>query len=296
MTHSKRLISNLLLVVAAFIWGSAFVAQSVGMDYIGPLTFNATRSFIGALVLLPVIRFMDHRGNPNKPVTAADRKILLTGGLCCGLVLFCGSTLQQIGLTQTSAGKAGFITAMYIIIVPLLGLFFKKHIPAFVWISVVLGVTGMYLLCVTEGFSLQWSDTMVILSAFFFAGHILVIDHFSPRVDGVRLSALQFSVAGILSLIAMFIFEQPDFSAILSAWMPLLYAGVLSSGIAYTLQIVAQKHTDPTVASLLMSLESVFAALSGAVILRETLSGRELTGCVLMFIAIILAQLPEKKK
>ncbi len=228
------------------------------------------------------------------PKDKASRHILLIGGLCCGIALAVSSGFQQIGVANTTVGKAGFITALYIVIVPLLGIFLGKKVGALVWGGVGLAVIGMYLLCITEGFSISLGDLLVLICAVGFAVHILVIDHFSPKVDGVRMSCIQFFVCAVLSSIPMFIFETPSFSAILSAAMPILYTGVMSSGVAYTLQIVAQKDTDPTLASLLLSLESVFAVLAGWILLREGLSHRELLGCALVFAAVILAQWPKK--
>lgn len=281
--------NSLLLLLTAFIWGAAFVAQSVGGEAVGCFTFNGVRSLIGALVLLPVIWLMDAKKKE-------DQKTLITGGICCGVMLCIASNFQQFGISFTTVGKAGFITAMYILIVPILGLFMKKKPGLQVWLGVVLAVMGLYLLCMTsESFSLSKGDFLVLICAGFFSLHILIIDYFSPKVDGVRMSCIQFLVCGILSMVMAFIFETPEFSAILSGWLPILYAGVLSCGVAYTLQIVGQKNMDPTVASLILSLESVFSVLAGWLILNQTLSLRELSGCVLMFLAIILAQLPQKK-
>lgn len=302
-----RTLNNLLLVLTAFIWGCAFVAQSVGMDYVGPFTFNAARSILGGIALLPVIYVMN-RGKKKRDVLPdenmvkhaaekkQERKTLLLGGICCGAALAVASSLQQIGIMYTSAGKAGFITALYILIVPIIGIFLGKRAGKKVWVGVALAVVGMYFLCINGGFSIARGDFYVILCAVGFSVHILVIDHFSPKVDGVCMSCIQFFVSGILCGIPALIFEQPQIGGVLSAWMPILYAGVLSSGVGYTLQIVAQKKTDPTVASLLMSLESVFSVLAGWVILGERLSGREMFGCVLVFAAVILAQLPERRK
>ena len=212
------------------------------------------------------------------------------------MALFLASNLQQFGIKYTTVGKAGFITALYIILVPVLGLFMRKRVQGKVWVSVVLAVAGLYLLCITDGFSLGVGDLLVLLCALMFSVHILVIDYFSPRTDGVKMSCIQFFVCGILSGIAMLIFEKPSLDAILQAWMPILYAGVLSCGVAYTLQIVGQKDMDPTVAALILSLESVVSVLAGWVLLGESMSLRELSGCGLMFAAIILAQLPGSKE
>ena len=286
---------NLLLMLAALIWGGAFVAQSVGMDYTGPYTFNVMRSFLGSLVLLPVIFFLDKKKSEEEK-ERADKKVLIKGGICCGIILTISTTFQQIGLLHTTAGKAGFITALYILIVPILGIFLGKKAGIKVWISVVLALGGMYLLCVTSEFTIAFGDLMVLACAFVFSLHILAVDHFSPMVDGVKLSCIQFFVCGTLSSFPMFLLEHPQLGQILDAWLPIAYAGILSSGVAYTLQIITQKHLNPTVASLLMSLESVFAALTGWLVLHERLSARELLGCVLVFAAIILSQLPEKAK
>lgn len=311
--------SPLLLLLTAVIWGVAFVAQSVGMDYVGGFTFNCVRSVIGGIVLIPCIFFLDKvRGKSDEEKSTvnesrkkqqsetgagakngakkAEQKTLLTGGICCGIALCVASNLQQFGIKYTTVGKAGFITAMYIIIVPLMGIFMKKMVGLKIWISVLLAVAGLYLLCITEGFSLGFGDILVLLCAVCFAVHILVIDYFSPKVDGVRMSCIQFLVSGILSGICMMIFEQPSLSAVCQAWQPILYAGVLSCGVAYTLQIIGQKDMDPTVASLILSLESVISVLAGWVLLGQTLNAKELFGCVLMFAAIILAQLPDRNR
>ncbi len=282
-------------MLAALIWGGAFVAQSVGMDYTGPYTFNVMRSFLGSLVLLPVIFFLDKKKSEEEK-EREDKKVLIKGGICCGIILTISTTFQQIGLLHTTAGKAGFITALYILIVPILGIFLGKKAGIKVWISVVLALGGMYLLCVTSEFTIAFGDLMVLACAFVFSLHILAVDHFSPMVDGVKLSCIQFFVCGTLSSFPMFLLEHPQLGQILDAWLPIAYAGILSSGVAYTLQIITQKHLNPTVASLLMSLESVFAALTGWLVLHERLSARELLGCVLVFAAIILSQLPEKAK
>lgn len=294
--------NSLLLFLTAFIWGVAFVAQSVGGDQVGCFTFNGVRSLIGAVVLIPVIFFVDHQKKKELDEKAfleqkGNPKTLLLGGICCGLMLCIASNFQQYGISFTTVGKAGFITALYIILVPILGLFMKKRVGVKVWIGVVLATIGLYMLCMTsESFSLAKGDFLVLICAGFFSLHILIIDYFSPKCDGVRLSCIQFFVCGVISLAAAFIFENPNLGAILSGWLPILYAGVLSCGVAYTLQIIGQKGMDPTVASLILSLESVFSVLAGWLILKQTLSGRELFGCVLMFGAIILAQLPDKKE
>lgn len=303
--------STFLLLLTAFIWGVAFVAQSVGMDYVGPLTFNACRFIIGALFLIPCIAFLDTlkkkeaaasgdltdtSGNLPTASEPQDKKTLLLGGLCCGIAIAVASALQQYGISMTTVGKAGFITALYIVIVPILGIFLKKKPRLIIWVSVVLALAGLYFLCMTDSLSFSKGDTMVLLCALAFSIHILIIDYFSPKVDGVRMSCIQFFVASILCGVPAVILEHPQFSSLLAAWAPILYAGILSCGVAYTLQIVAQKNYDPTIASLILSLESVFSVLAGWIILHQSLSPREIFGCVLVFIAIILVQLPERKK
>lgn len=290
-----------MLFLTAFIWGVAFVAQSVGMNYIGPFTFSCVRSILGGIVLIPCIWFLDRLKMKEEGVTEKrtmsekEKKTLLKGGICCGIALCVASNLQQFGVKYTTVGKAGFITALYIVLVPIFGIFLKKKVGVKVWISVAISVVGLYLLCMTEKLSISKGDFLVLLCAIVFSIHILVIDYFSPLVDGVRMSCIQFWITGILSAIPMFLFEKPSLSAIFAAAVPLLYAGVMSSGVAYTLQIVAQKDADPTVASLILSLESVFSVLAGWVVLGQVMSMREICGCVLMFAAIILAQLPERK-
>lgn len=293
----KQVRANLLLLLTAMIWGAAFVAQSVSMDYVGPFTFLCSRSILGGVVLLPVIAVMG-KGKKKKETRPENRKFLLLGGICCGVMLFIGSALQQIGIQYTTAGKAGFITAMYMVLVPICGMFFGRKPGGKTWAAVVVALVGMYLLCLYgSGIqNLSKGDLLEMLCALGFTGHILVVDHFSPKVDGVKMSCIQFFVCGILAGIFMLILEAPSWENICAAAVPILYAGILSSGAGYTLQIVAQKDTQPTVASLLMSLESVFSLIFGWILLKEAMSGVELLGCVLMFAAIIWVQLPEKQK
>lgn len=298
---------SVLLLLTAAIWGVAFVAQSVGMDYVGPFTFNTVRSLIGGIVLIPCIVLLKRINAGSKDTAGAaehasgdpagQRKVLLTGGVACGVLLCIASNLQQFGIMYTSVGKSGFITAMYIVLVPVVGIFLKKKAGVKIWCSVVIAVCGLYLLCMTDnGFSIQKGDLLLLLGAVAFSFHILTIDYFSPKVDGVKMSCIQFFTCGILSMVCMFLFEQPQIGAILQAWMPIVYAGVMSCGVAYTLQIVGQKGMNPTVASLILSTESVISVIAGWLILHQKLSGRELLGCVLMFAAIILVQLPERKR
>lgn len=317
---------SLLLFMTAAIWGAAFVAQSVGMDYVGPFTFNAVRNLIGGFVLLPCIAVLNKinartgageiagkQGSGSRESVQAvtegtsaakevnvtehkEKRTLLCGGISCGILLFIACNLQQIGIQYTTVGKAGFITAMYIVLVPILGIFLRKKAGMRVWIAVAVAAAGLYMLCMTDGgFSLQRGDFLVLLCALAFSVHILVIDYFAPKVDGVKMSCIQFFVCALLSGIGMLLFEEPVMASILQAWVPILYAGVLSCGVAYTLQIVGQRGMNPTVASLILSLESVVSVIAGWLILGQALSARELTGCGLMFAAIILVQLPERK-
>ena len=290
-----QLRNSLLLLLTATIWGVAFVAQIVGMDYVQPFTFNGIRSIIGGLVLIPCIFLLNRLKSPSEPIQKSSSRPLLAGGILCGLCLFAASSFQQFGIKYTTVGKAGFITACYIVIVPILGLFLKKKCSPLIWVSVLLALVGLYFLCMSGSISLGLGDLLVLIGAFLFSIHILVIDHYSPLADGVQLSCIQFFVCGVLSLICMFLFETPDLSMILMAWLPILYAGVLSCGVAYTLQVVGQKNMNPTVASLILSMESCISVLAGWLILGQALSSRELLGCVLMFAAIILAQIPVRK-
>lgn len=300
--------NSFLLVLTALIWGMAFVAQSTGGDAVGPFTFNGIRSFIGSISLLPVIWGMEKiTGKSSIEQTKNNRKNLILGGICCGCALFLGSTFQQLGLYMgASVGKAGFLTACYIILVPIISIFLRKKCGWNIWIGVVLSVLGLYLLCIKDGVVLEFSDSILLLGAIMFAVHILVIDYFSPKVDGIKMSCIQFLVCGILSLIPIFfhdmsgslenITEWAGQLANDSAWGSILYAGVLSCGVGYTLQIIGQNGLNPTVASLLMSLESVFSVLAGWILLGEKMSLRELAGCGLLFCAILLAQIPAGEK
>lgn len=287
--------SLLLLLLAAIIWGIAFVAQTVGMDYVRPFTFNGVRCLLGAVVLLPVIYLFDKKKTVEEK-EKEDKKALWIGGVLCGLCLCTASSLQQIGLQYTTAGKAGFLTALYIILVPIFGLFFKKKCSPFMIGSIVLATVGLYLLSIKEGFYIEKGDIYVMICAVIFSLHILTIDYFSPKCDGVKLSCVQFLVSGVIATVVALVIERPEWSQIMAAWLPIAYAGILSCGVAYTLQIIGQKGMNPTVASLVLSLESVVSVLAGWVLLNQSLSARELVGCVIMFIAIILAQLNFKSK
>lgn len=293
MKQSIRMRANAMLLLTAVIWGVAFVAQSVGMDYVGPFTFSSVRNLIGGVVLLPCIALLDRMDSRSQ--TKEHKAWPIVGGVWCGVSLAVSEVLQQFGIARTAVGKAGFLTAMYILIVPLMGLVVGKRVRGKVWAAVALALCGMYLLCLTESFGIALGDLLVLAAAVGFSTHILIIDYFSPGVDCVRMSCIQFFTAGVLCILPMLLIERPTWDAILGAWAPILYAGVLSSAVAYTLQVIGQKDTEPTVASLILSLESVVAALAGWALLGERLSVRELTGCVLAFAAIILAQLPDRR-
>ncbi len=290
----QQIKSSLILLLTATIWGSAFVAQSVGMEYIGPFTFNAIRCTLGGLVLIPVILLLNRKketGAENR--MKEDKKTLWTGGIACGVILCIASNLQQFGIMEASVGKSGFFTALYIVMIPVIGIFIGKRPGIKLWFCVALAVVGMYLLCMKDGsFTIERADIMLLLCALVFSFHILVIDYFSPKVDGVKMSCIQFFVCSALSAVGMVFTETPDISNIQAAWLPLMYAGILSCGVGYTLQIVGQKGINPVIASLIMSLESVISALAGWVILGQVLSPKEILGCVLMFAAIIITQIP----
>ena len=313
-THKLR--NTFFLFLTAMIWGAAFVAQSVSMDYIGPFTFICLRSVIGGLFLIPVIIVLDgirkksqnesadvvnsenilHIETEEKQRLSWKNKQLIEGGIVCGIFLFFANCFQQTGIQYTTVGKAGFITTFYIIIVPLIGLFFKKYCGILTWIGVVVALAGLYFLCITQKLTIQRGDALILCCSVLYAGQILAIDHYNPFVDGVKMSCIQFLTGGMLGAICMFLFESPNMAMILNAAGPILYTGIMSTGVGYTLQIVGQKGLNPTVAALILSLESVFSALSGYLFLHQVLTTRELIGCALMFIAIVLAQLPDIRR
>lgn len=281
-----------LLFIAAFIWGTAFVAQSVGANHLNAFAFNSIRNFIGALTLLPVLIWQCATSKQAAAKPLFTRDLLLSGAIC-GLSLCVASNFQQMGLEQSTVGKSAFITTLYIVLVPLLGLFFRKKLSLQIWIGVVLAVVGLYLLCMkNEVFVLTIGDIYLLLSAFFFTIQITAVGHFAPKVNGIALSMVQFLVTATVSAIGMVFTEIPTLENISQAAFPLFYTGAISCGIAYTFQIIGQKHLSDSVASLIMSLESVFAALAGWIILKEILSTKELIGCGLVFAAVILTQVP----
>ena len=301
--RNYQLRHSLYLLLTAVIWGIAFVAQSVGMEHVGPFTFNAVRFFLGAVTLLPFILVRSKGRSGREAAGGAEQslrkgngasggRMLLKGGILCGAALAVASSLQQIGIQYTTVGKAGFLTAMYIVAVPILGIFAGRKAGGKVWLAVLTAVAGMYFLCLAGGeLQIQKGDLYCIGCAFFFSLQIMLVDRFAPHVDGVQLSALQFLVSGTVSAAFMFLTEQPQLSQIFGAAVPILYAGVLSCGAAYTLQVIGQKGMNPTVASLIMSLESAISVIAGFLILHQTMTARELTGCALMACAIVLAQI-----
>lgn len=295
--NKTQLRNTLLLMLAAFIWGTAFVAQSIGSDHVGPFTFLAFRSwmacvFLGALLLLRRGRGRSAGGFWKEPA------LLLKGGACCGTVLFAASAAQQSGLGTTSTAKAGFMTALYVVLVPVFSIFLGKRPGLKIWACVAASVTGLYLLCMAgrDTLSLTGGEGQLLLCAFIFTAQIMLVNHFSPRLDGVQLSFAQFFVVAVESTVCMLLFETVSLPALGAALGSLAYCGIFSSGVAYTLQIVGQRDLDPTIASLAMCLESVFSALAGWVVLHETLTAAELAGCVLMFAAIVASQLPDRRK
>lgn len=298
--RKDNLYGSFLLMLCAVIWGSSFVAQTTGAEFVGPFTFITMRSLLGAVSLLPVIgitgAFKKKKGVSHK-MTTEEKKYLLLGGAVCGIVLCFASNLQQLGIDGgTEPGRAAFITALYILLVPIFSLFLGKKIRPLIWPCVIVSLIALYLLCVKEGGRTQFSDLYVLLCAACYTVHILVIDKVSPKVDGVTLSMIQFLVAGIISAIPMLLLEEVTAESLIKAAPSIAYSGIMSSGVAYTLQILGQQKTEPTIATMIMSLESVFGVLTAMIILHQVPTLREGIGCVLMFAAIIVAQLPEKKK
>ena len=287
--------SNLLLILASIIWGCAFVAQNVGMNYIGPWTFSTIRFLIAGFSLLAIIPILDkRRTHVIRPKTKEEKQKLLLGSVLCGLALSVGSIVQQIAMLTVPVAKAGFLTTLYVLFVPIITLLFGKKIPLKVWVGIAMALFGLYLLSMAGNLSLGIGEIFLILAAFLFAMHIIIIGHFSTRVDPVRLSCGQLLIGGFATVIPMIVIERPTIVSILAAYIPLLYTGIFSSCVAYTLQIFAQKEANPTIAGMLLSLESVFAALAGYLILNQVLNTRELIGCVIIFIAIVIAQLPDR--
>ena len=284
--------SDALLLTTAVIWGFAFVAQRVGMDYVGPFTFNGIRFAIGSLSLLPLLVISrEQPAATHKILPPPGLKIILFGGTALGLALFSGASLQQIGLVYTTAGKAGFITGLYVIIVPLLGLFWRQQPKIGTWIGAILAAIGLYFLSVTEEFTIEPGDLLVLIGAFFWAAHVLIIGWLSPRINPIKLAFSQYVACSILSLITASLIEDITLPSIIQAAIPILYGGLLSVGIAYTLQVIAQRDAHPAHAAILLSLEAVFAAVGGWLVLGEIISARGLFGCGLMLAGMLLSQL-----
>ncbi len=290
----KQTKASLMLLLASVIWGATFAVQREGMRFTGPFTFTAVRTLVCAAFLVPCFLLFDCAGGAARP--PKNPKTLWTGGTLCGVALFLACNLQQIGLVYSTAGKGGFITSLYIVLVPLMGFALGKRPRPLIWLSVLLAVAGMYLLSVTESLTIGRGDLATLACAFFFAFQILLVDRFAPRVDCIRMTCIEFLVCGLLSLIPMLLLEEPKLNGILSAWFHILFSGILSGGVAYSLQTLAQKELEPARASLLMCLESVFAALTGWLFLRETLSLREFSGCALVFAAVLLSVLTAREK
>jgi drug/metabolite transporter (DMT)-like permease len=315
IVNKTRITGASILLTTAIIWGIAFVAQSEGTRFMGPFSFNSIRFMLGGVFLIPVIKIKDTlRKSKSKEKTEKDwdkentsfllseksnKRALIIGGLSCGIILAIANSFQQFGIMSTSVGKSGFITTLYIILVPIIGIFLKKKPPVIVWISAFLAMIGLYLLCINENSALNRGDIYLMICAVLFSCHILVIDYFSPKVDGIKLSCFQFFVSGFMCMIMSLIFETVTWAQVMDCMVPILYTGIMSCGVAYTCQIVGQKYMEPAVASLILSLESVVSVLAGWLILGQVLSVKEMVGCGIVFVAVILAQLPhnaEEKK
>jgi len=288
--QTKTLKSDTLLLLTAFIWGTTFVAQRMGMDHIGPMTYNAARFALGAVTLMPLILVLRRTGVTNS--RKADRRLLLWGGALAGLALFGGASFQQMGLLYTTAGKAGFITSLYVVLVPLMSLFLGHRCGRSLWLGVALAVAGLYLLSVTESFTIGRGDLLVLVSAFFWAIHVQLIGYLAKRGSPLRIACVQFLVCSALSLAAALLTEEIALGAVRKATIPILYGGVLSAGVAFTLQVVCQRTSPPAHAAIIMSLETVFAALAGWLILSERLGLRDIAGCALMLAGLMVVQLP----
>ncbi len=288
--QTRTLKSDSLLLLTAFIWGTTFVAQRMGMDHIGPMTYNASRFALGAVTLMPLILVLRRAGVA--PRRKASRRFLLWGGALAGLALFGGASFQQMGLLYTTAGKAGFITSLYVVLVPLMGLFLGHRCGWFLWLGVALAVAGLYLLSVTESFTIGRGDLLVLVSAFFWAIHVQLIGYLAKRGSPLRIAWVQFVVCSALSLAAAVLTEEVTLAGVREATIPILYGGILSAGVAFTLQVVCQRTSPPAHAAIIMSLETVFAALAGWLVLSERLDLRDIAGCVLMLAGLMVVQLP----
>jgi drug/metabolite transporter (DMT)-like permease len=294
-----QLKANILLLLTAAIWGLAFVAQKVGAEHVGAFTFNGIRFALGSISLIPLILFLNKKKGENEESKSNDRDSLkhtIKAGIIAGCALFIATSLQQMGVMGTTAGKAGFITGLYMVIVPILGLFLKQKVNKSTWIGIIIAIIGLYLLSINEDFSISNGDLLVLIGSVGWAVHILLIDNFTKKIDPLKLSSVQFATCSILSLIMAIIFEDINMVGISGAMVSILYGGLLSVGVAYTLQVVAQKNAKPSHAAILLSMESVFGALGGAMFLGERIGARGLVGCILIFIAIIISQLKPSEK
>lgn len=288
----KETQSALLMLLTAVIWGIAFVFQRTGMEHIGPFAFNFFRCVLSLVFLLAVSGFLKIKNkNSEKKQTNFSRKSLYIGGILAGLALFLGMSTQQVGMVSTSAAKAGFITTMYIVLVPIMGMFYGRKTTPKMWLCVAIAAVGLYMLSIKEGFVIERGDFFVFLSAIFFGLQIVIIDIFAPKADAIKLSMIEFATSGVLSLIATLMTETTTMAGIQAAGVAILYTGLLSSGVGFTLQIIAQKNLAPTVTSLIMSMESGVSAIAGVIFLHEALTSREIVGCIIMIIAVLLAQL-----
>ncbi len=288
--RSTALKSDSLLLLTSLIWGLAFVAQRMGMDYVGPFIFNGIRFALGAMVILPFILFSRKSDSSTAPADQGSARYLLIGGLILGLTVFGGATLQQYGLVYTTAGNAGFITGLYVVFVPMLGLIRKQYPHFTVWIAVSAAALGLYFLSVTENFSIQFGDFLVLIGALFWAAHVVIIGIISPKVNSLKLALIQYVVCAVLSIIVALAVETNTMEGIYQAGIPILYGGILSVGIAYTLQVIAQKTAPPAHAAIILSLEAVFAAIGGWLLLNEQLGNKEILGCGLMLLGMLIAQ------
>ncbi|WP_346920861.1 DMT family transporter [Clostridium sp. UBA7339] len=294
-----QLKANILLLLTAAIWGLAFVAQKVGAEHVGAFTYNGIRFTLGSISLIPLILFLNKKKGENEETKNNDRdslKLTVKAGIIAGCALFIATSLQQMGVMGTTAGKAGFITGLYMVIVPILGLFLKQKVNKSTWIGIVIAIIGLYLLSINEDFSISNGDLLVLIGSVGWAIHILLIDNFTKKIDPLKLSSIQFATCSILSLVMAIIFEDINMVGISGAMVSILYGGLLSVGVAYTLQVVAQKNAKPSHAAILLSMESVFGALGGAMFLGERIGARGLVGCILIFIAIIISQLKPSEK
>lgn len=298
---SKKLKSTLFLMLTAIIWGTAFVAQREGMSSLGPFMFSALRMYLGSLTLLPIIYFYTIKNkktlSAQGSITLAESsKTLRNGGIICGIVIFFAANFQQVGLVSVSAGKTAFITTLYILLVPLIGLFLKHKLNRNIWLGVFIGTLGLYFLCITEAFTIAFGDLVVLIGAFFWALHILFLDYYAPKVMVSKLIAIQFFISGTLSLLVSLVTEAWSYPGVLEAMPTIVYTGIMSSGLAFTFQGLGQKDANPTTASIILSTEALFGAIAGYLFLHEVFTQREFIGCILMFGAVIIAQLPTREE